>query len=170
MGYRHRRMYYATGMPGWLRFGYSPGWLGRSQTGLPPTAEWIVSSGMLPPFSATSRPFGGVTLTREQEREMLEQQAKDMELQIEEVKRRLDAVRSGRAPPQPYPYPTDFYGVSPYGTRIANASLSAEEELASLEDYRKYLDEETRGVQARIEELKKQIARIAPEGDETKGR
>lgn len=31
-------MYYATGVPGWMRFGYSPGW-----GGMPPGAEFMMS-------------------------------------------------------------------------------------------------------------------------------
>jgi len=50
MGYRHRWMYYLTGLPGWIRFGFSPGWIGRSPTGLPPTAQWLMQSGLLPQF------------------------------------------------------------------------------------------------------------------------
>lgn len=50
MGYRYRWMYYMTGLPGWIRFGFSPGWIGRSPTGLPPTAQWIMSSGLLPQY------------------------------------------------------------------------------------------------------------------------
>jgi hypothetical protein len=50
MGYRHRRMYYLTGLPGWIRFGYSPGWVGRSPTGLPPTAQWLMQSGLMPQY------------------------------------------------------------------------------------------------------------------------
>lgn len=182
MGYRHRRMYYATGMPGWLRFGYSPGWLGRS-----PAAQWIVSSGALPqyqeylgmPSFPTTAPWtlGTASLTKEQEREMLEHQARNIELQIANVKRRLDEVRSGRQTPQPqqygypamaYPHPAEFYDVSPYDyAPIPSAQPSADEELASLEEYRKYLDEEVKGVQARIDELKKQTVRAESEGDET---
>ena len=37
----HRNMYYATGMPGWMRLGYSPGWVGRSPGGLPPTVQYM---------------------------------------------------------------------------------------------------------------------------------
>lgn len=179
MGYRHRRMYYATGMPGWLRFGYSPGWLGRSPTGLPPTAQWIISSGALPQFQeylgVPSAPatapwiLGTAPLTKEQEREMLEQQARDVELQIADVRRRLDEVRSGRQTPQLQEcgYPAEFYGVSPYDyAPIPSAPPSAEEELASLEEYRKYLDEEVKGVENRIDELKKQTVRPKSEGDE----
>ncbi|NLO74313.1 MAG: hypothetical protein GX100_09445 [candidate division WS1 bacterium] len=40
---RHRNMYYMTGLPGWMRFGYSPGWVGRSPSGLGPCAEYLMS-------------------------------------------------------------------------------------------------------------------------------
>ena len=36
-------MYYLTGLPGWMRFGFSPGWLGRSPTGLGPTASYLMT-------------------------------------------------------------------------------------------------------------------------------
>jgi len=42
-GYRYRWMYYLTGLPGWMRFGFSPGWLGRSPTGLGPCAEYLLT-------------------------------------------------------------------------------------------------------------------------------
>jgi hypothetical protein len=40
---RNRWMYYATGLPGWMRFGYSPGWVGRSPTGLGPCAAYLMT-------------------------------------------------------------------------------------------------------------------------------
>ena len=40
---RHRNMFYATGLPGWMRFGYSPGWVGRSASGLGPCAQFLMS-------------------------------------------------------------------------------------------------------------------------------
>jgi len=39
---RHRNMYHMTGLPGWMRFGYSPGWAGRSASGLGPGAEYLM--------------------------------------------------------------------------------------------------------------------------------
>jgi hypothetical protein len=36
-------MYYATGLPGWMRFGFSPGWIGRSPTGLGPCASYFMT-------------------------------------------------------------------------------------------------------------------------------
>ncbi len=38
-----RNMYRLTGQPGWLRFGHSPGWLGRSPSGLGPCAEYMLT-------------------------------------------------------------------------------------------------------------------------------
>ncbi len=40
---RNRWMYYATGLPGWMRFGFSPGWVGRSPTGLGPCASYLMT-------------------------------------------------------------------------------------------------------------------------------
>ena len=45
---RRRNMYYHTGVPGWMRFGYSPGWVDRSPTGLPPTAQYLMQTGQVP--------------------------------------------------------------------------------------------------------------------------
>ncbi len=36
-------MYQATGLPGWMRFGFSPGWVGRSASGLGPCAEYMMT-------------------------------------------------------------------------------------------------------------------------------
>ena len=56
-GHGHRHMYYATGLPGWVRFGYSPGW-----GGLPPAAQYLRDTGQLDAFLdtlPTSGPYGG---------------------------------------------------------------------------------------------------------------
>lgn len=114
MGYRHRYMYYSTGLPGWIRFGFSPGWLGRSPTGLPPTAQWLLQSGLLPqymqylqgavpPASVPIVPPSGVsstaaqtpfvpTYSKEQEKQMLEQQLKVLETQLEAIRKRLEEL------------------------------------------------------------------------------
>jgi len=46
-------MYYATGLPGWMRFGFSPGWIGRSPTGLGPCATYL-TTGVWPTPQAQS--------------------------------------------------------------------------------------------------------------------
>ncbi len=107
-------MYYLTGLPGWIRFGFSPGWIGRSPTGLPPTAQWIMQSGLLPQYlsylqttapvapPAGAPPTSGApttpvtpfapTLTKEQEKQMLEQQVKAFEAQLDAIRKRLEEL------------------------------------------------------------------------------
>jgi len=116
MGYRHRYMYYLTGLPGWIRFGFSPGWIGRSPTGLPPTAQWLLQSGLLPQYMqwlqtaapttmpSTTPPAGAQVLstpfpapfapqlTKEQEKQMLEQQVKMLESQLEALRKRIEEL------------------------------------------------------------------------------
>ena len=107
MGFRHRNMYNLTGLPGWIRFGFSPGWSGRSPTGLPPTAQWILQSGQLPqymqhlqrnmPAIASTDPSSNVQTTdvftpsysKEQEKQMLEQQIKILKDQLDGITNRL---------------------------------------------------------------------------------
>lgn len=107
-------MYYLTGLPGWVRFGFSPGWLGRSPTGLPPTAQWLIQSGLLPqylgqiqqgakttpPTTAPSMPSGASftptsftpTYDKGQEKMMLEQQVEMLESWLEAVRKRLEEL------------------------------------------------------------------------------
>jgi hypothetical protein len=102
-----------------MRFGYSPGWVDRSPTGLSPTAEWIMSSGLMPQYR-------------------------------EYLRKRLEWIRKSPLA-QPTPTLLPSFGYPP--TLVAPPS--PEEELRSLEEYRKYLEEEARRVEERIEELKK---------------
>jgi len=113
MGYRYRWMYYLTGLPGWIRFGFSPGWLGRSPTGLPPTAQWLLQSGLLPQYmqwlqtyaptatpptttpsiAAPAAPTPFIPqLTKDQEKQMLEQQVEMLESQLEALRKRLEEL------------------------------------------------------------------------------
>ena len=96
MGYRYRWMFYLTGLPGWLRFGFSPGWIGRSPTGLPPTAQWLIQSGLLSQYMQWIRTVSPVApypiapqMSKEQERQILEQQVKALESQLEALRKRL---------------------------------------------------------------------------------
>ncbi|MCW3135707.1 MAG: DUF5320 domain-containing protein [Canidatus Methanoxibalbensis ujae] len=96
-GRGYRWMFYLTGRPGWLRFGFSPGWLGRSPTGLPPTATYLMQTGQLPRFVSwmkeqwkqppTAAP------TKEQEISMLEEEAKFLEEQLHQIKQRLSELK-----------------------------------------------------------------------------
>ena len=99
MGYRYRWMFYLTGLPGWLRFGFSPGWIGRSPTGLPPTAQWILQSGLLPQYMQWIQTVSPAAtypivpqMSKEQERQILEQQVKALESQLEALRKRLEEM------------------------------------------------------------------------------
>ncbi|MCW3130356.1 MAG: DUF5320 domain-containing protein [Methanophagales archaeon] len=97
-GYRWRNMYYLTGLPGWMRFGYSPGWIGRSPTGLPPAAQYLIQTGQMPQFGSwiqqqAPAPTGVPAMPKEQEISMLESQAKMLGDQLEQIKKRLEELR-----------------------------------------------------------------------------
>lgn len=112
MGHRHRNMYKLTGMPGWLRFGYSPGWVGRSPTGMPPAAQWIMEKGLMPQYLESLRstsqtavqqtptspvgPFTPLTPTysREQEKQALEQQMNALGTQLDAIRKRLKELEA----------------------------------------------------------------------------
>ena len=99
-GYRH--MYYLTGLPGWMRFGYSPGW-----GGMPPGANsddrsmaysagaqayWeSMQSGNVPypPYGVGMAPFTGPMMTREQELSLLKNQAQFLKQQLEQIDARI---------------------------------------------------------------------------------
>jgi len=105
----YRWMYYATGLPGWMRFGFSPGWVGRSPTGLGPcatyfmTGQWpspqaqafwqAIQSGQVPypgyaPFWAG--PPGQVAPA--QEIGMLKGQAEALSNQLEKIRARISEL------------------------------------------------------------------------------
>ena len=112
-GHRHRGMYYATGLPGWMRFGYSPGWVGRSPTGLGPCAAYLTTGQWPTPQMAaawqTGPPVYGAmptgetpeampwgypapvpgTMPAEQEIQMLRSQAEALKAQLDQISTRL---------------------------------------------------------------------------------
>jgi len=91
MGNGHRNMYYATGQPGWMRFGYSPGW-GE----LPPGAKYLTETKQMAQFTDylnQRAPQGtvpsGTQMSKDQEIKALESQADTLGQQLEEIKKRL---------------------------------------------------------------------------------
>lgn len=116
----HRWMYYATGLPGWMRFGWSPGW-----GGIPPGAQFLIQSGLWPqfwswiqsqmPYAAMSPPprpipmmpyssnptsrmssMGMPGMPSEQEIRMLEDQARLMEEELNRIRRRIEELERER--------------------------------------------------------------------------
>lgn len=100
-GNRRRNMYYLTGLPGWTRFGYSPGWVDRSPTGMPPGAQYLSQTGQMPQFAswmqqhaaAPTAPIGMPKVPKEQEISMLQSQAETLGGQLEQIKKRLEELR-----------------------------------------------------------------------------
>ena len=100
MGYRW--MYYMTGMPGWVRWGFSPGWIGRSPNGLPPAAAYLMNTGQMGNFmnymTTQFYPYAGAVspvmsqLPVDQQKTMIEQQIKALETQIENLKKQLEEL------------------------------------------------------------------------------
>ncbi len=97
MGRGYRNMYYLTGVPGWLRFGYSPGW-----GGMPPAAQYLQSTGQLGQFmSWIGYPGGAVggwpyyAPNREQELQALRAQKEALERQLETLAKRLEELEKG---------------------------------------------------------------------------
>lgn len=100
-GYGHRWMYYMTGLPGWMRFGFSPGWLGRSTTGLGPAAQYLMTGQWPTPQMAAAwqagapagtMPYGAPapgTMPPEQEVQMLRSQAEALKAQLDQISARL---------------------------------------------------------------------------------
>lgn len=109
----HRNMFYATGLPGWMRFGYSPGW-----GGIPPGAQYLQQTGQLPQamdwfsqqysarpaqpqpstlqtdYSPTPQLQMPAQTSKEQEIRMLEDQIGSLENQVEQIKNRIKQLRS----------------------------------------------------------------------------
>jgi hypothetical protein len=87
VGYRWRRMYYATGLPGWVRFGYSPGWLGRSPGGLSPIFQYGMVTPTTPQVPTPMPPMS--LMSKEDQIKLLKRQRDMLKKQLEDLERRL---------------------------------------------------------------------------------
>ena len=113
---RYRWMYQLTGLPGWMRFGFSPGWIGRSQTGLGPAAQYLMhgtwptpqmnyawEQGQVPfapmpgfPMSGFPTPYdpwGAVQLTPEEELKFLNAEAEQLEDELSAIEERIKKLQ-----------------------------------------------------------------------------
>lgn len=100
----YRWVYQMTGLPGWMRFGYSPGW-----GGMPPGAQFLMQSGLMPQFWSwmqgqmpypawpmvspfTAYPPAPMGLPTEQEAELLKGQAQMLEQQLAAIQKRIEEL------------------------------------------------------------------------------
>ena len=109
-GRGNRNMYYLTGLPGWMRFGFSPGWQGRSPTGLGPGATYLMTGQWPTPqaqtyWQAMGAGQGAPTnvpgvapfapqMTREQELDFLKNQADGIKSQLEQIETRMHELEA----------------------------------------------------------------------------
>lgn len=80
---RWRRMFWLTGLPGWMRFGYSPGW-----GGMPPCVAYLYWTKRAP----VPRSWWPWWMHPEQEKEWLSTQAKALEEELSAIKKRLEEL------------------------------------------------------------------------------
>ncbi len=78
-GRGNRWMYYATGLPGWQRLGYSPGWVGVTPNGMPPYLQGYPAVPNAPVGVWPAAP------TKEDEIKALEEQKKAIEKRLKEL-------------------------------------------------------------------------------------
>jgi len=113
---RYRWMYQLTGLPGWMRFGFSPGWIGRSPTGLGPAAQYLMygtwptpqmdyywqqgqvpfspTPGFpLPGFQTPWDPWGAIQLTPEEELNILKAEAEQLEDELYGIEERIKEIK-----------------------------------------------------------------------------
>ncbi|MFX1251362.1 MAG: DUF5320 domain-containing protein [Promethearchaeota archaeon] len=105
---RYRWLYNRTELPGWLRFGFSPGIKDRNPQRLPPMAQWLQQSGLMKQYlewlqkqgiqpvfywdPTQQPPISQPPMSKEQEKEFLEQQSKILQTQLEDLKKRLNEI------------------------------------------------------------------------------
>jgi len=100
-GHGHRNMFYATGLPGWVRFGQSPGW-----RGLPPAAQDLRDTGQWNAFIQTvsgegagrgAFGFSSLGPSRPAEVSRLAAQKEALERSLRDVTRRIEALEEAEA-------------------------------------------------------------------------
>jgi hypothetical protein len=90
MGHGHRNMYYLTGQPGWMRLGYSPGWVGRSASGLGPCAEYMVTGRWPVGARAFTSPVAQTGFG--EDLELMKAQAERMEQTLAQIRERISKL------------------------------------------------------------------------------
>ena len=107
----YRWMYAMTGLPGWMRLGFSPGWWGSSPNGLPPGATYLLTgswptpqanaywqsmqTGQVPP--APGGWFGSPWVaapfwTKEQQLQALKSQAEFVKNQLDAINKQIEEL------------------------------------------------------------------------------
>jgi hypothetical protein len=80
--HRYRTVYYATGMPGWMRPGPAPGWMGAPPCCAPPCVGPGYWAGVPEPV-----------MNKEDEVALLEEQAEMLEIDLQEIRKRIEQLK-----------------------------------------------------------------------------
>ena len=99
---RHRNMYYLTGQPGWMRLGFSPGWVGRSPSGLGPCARLLLTGQRPAPQATAEMPqgpgfAGSPAIDPEARLEFLKNQAGFLEQQLTAIKSQIENLEGEKS-------------------------------------------------------------------------
>lgn len=91
---RRRNMFYATGLPGWMRFGYSPGW-----GCLSPCAQFLLTGQWPTPqmaaaWQATQAGGPGLMFPPAGQLQMLKAQAQMLEAQLDQIRQAIAQLES----------------------------------------------------------------------------
>lgn len=113
---RYRRMYQMTGLPGWIRQGFSPFWRGRAFSGIGSHSRYTMLSNQppfpytnnpllqnqtsfsfnqntaLPGFSSLYDPWGMAVLTPEEELNFMKMEAEQLEDQLYTIEKRIKVL------------------------------------------------------------------------------
>lgn len=85
-------MYRATGLPGWVRFGFSPGWAGRGGRSLGPCAQYLITGQWPVPAMDADAPTTGPAVGAANRIEFLEAQAAMLQAQLESLRGQIEAL------------------------------------------------------------------------------
>lgn len=83
-------MFNLTGQPGWMRLGFSPGWVGRSPSGLGPCAQFLMSGQW--PAAQAGQPGGWAGIDPGSRIEFLKSQAVALEQTLAALKAQIQAL------------------------------------------------------------------------------
>jgi len=104
-----------TGLPGWMRYGFSPGWMGRSPSGLGPAAQYLMygtwptpqmenawQDGRIPysreagfpapGFPTPYDPWAAAEMSPEQELNFLKMEAEQLEDELYGIEKRINEL------------------------------------------------------------------------------
>lgn len=151
-GWRRRNMYRLTGLPGWMRFGHSPGWEDKNPTGLPPTAQYSMQTGQVPqpmPLAQTVPP------THENCVHFKDGFCTLYGIQMDPNTPTCPNFTPKNSAPAPQTPPTHPMFQAP--ADFPPAQIPKKQEIQILEDQARMFEQQLKQIKKRLEELKKEV-------------